>query len=395
MALQTKLQVKSHHFIPSKPMDVLVPGTRKEHRWRNFLEWVSTITWAELNEEEYDSQWGTVLNVIHALEASNVVDRNHLFPTFIKYLKVKKYDAAKIDALRSVSDKLLGFSIVSKAYLLMTAKVDHPKSANTDRWLTAQIKKLLATTPDDTDPGAPKRTRTIVDSKRERCSEIIGELQGLEDERGDVDIVAFLTENNVAREYLGRIVEMFEPRLKELQTALTTKDEELKAAFSCYTRKELKAMVAWYERLLTDVDLYRRSKKRTQKIRVRKDKPREQVVNKLQYMKYSNKLNVNSADPKKLVGSSQVWLYNTKTRKLVMFNASEQEKQLTVRGTTLHGWDPRTSIQKKLRRPEEQLAEFLQMTGRVAMRQFITTIKAKPSPLRGRLNADTLILKVL
>jgi hypothetical protein len=393
-AAETRLAVQKL-FVPSRPPDVLNDSIRKKTRWDDFVTWLQDIKWSKLNEEEYDSQWGACLNVMHSCDKNNIISREQLFPTFVQYLKVKKYTAQQIATLKSVSDKQLTFSIVSKAYMLMVGNVDHPSCVKTDRWLTEQIRIILERNgpPDDTTPDPMKRSRTIVDAKRDKCSEIIGDLQGKEDDR-ETDILQFLKDNNVAREYLDRIVERFEPRMHELQELLTTKDEQLQEAFRCYSRKEVKAMIAWYERLLEDVNTFRGVKQSSRKKIVRKSKPPEKVVARLKYLKHSDTLNISSVDPKKLVGSTQIWLYNTKLKKLIVYNASEQEKQMTVRGTAIVGWDPDTSFQKTLRKPEQQLATF-QAAGKVALRNFMGMIKAKPQALRGRTNADMLILKIV
>jgi hypothetical protein len=67
--------------------------------------------------------------------------------------------------------------------------------------------------------------------------------------------------------------------------------------------------------------------------------------------------------------------------------------ELRVKGTSLTGFDENKSVQKTLRKPEEQLKEF-KSSGKVALRKFLEDIKAVDIKLNGRINEDTVLLKV-
>lgn len=387
MALQHKRTVKTEGYIP---IPLKLSGRGKSA----VVAFPEPIKWATLSEDDYWKQWAEFLNCMHNYQLTRTVDRDDLFPHFVRYLKAKKYTQEQIVTLQRADDNVLTFSIVSKAYLLMTTNIDNPQVAHTDKWLTKKIKAILqrASVAEKTVPEVTKRN--IVDYKRDKRSELLGELQGLEDEFGEVSILEFLRERNVAKEHLNRIEEMFQPRLDELRQVLTTKDEQLKEAYACYRKPEIKKMIEWYQRLLDDVILYRQTKDFDRKPRVVKPVTPEKQTRNFKYMKAHSELNIKSADPKKVIGATTAWLYNTKSRQMIVYNASAQEKQLTIQGTSIHGWDPKTSYCKKLRWPEEQLGEFMKTIGKIAQRTFIETIKAKPGIVRGRVNPDMLLLKV-
>jgi hypothetical protein len=89
----------------------------------------------------------------------------------------------------------------------------------------------------------------------------------------------------------------------------------------------------------------------------------------------------------------QLWVYNTKTRKLGCYNA-EDAGGLSVKGSTILNYAESKSVQKKLRKPEVTLLEVLQ-GGKVFLRNVIENIRAVESTLTGRLNDDTILLKVI
>jgi hypothetical protein len=85
-------------------------------------------------------------------------------------------------------------------------------------------------------------------------------------------------------------------------------------------------------------------------------------------------------------------VFNVKTRKLGKYVTTEFS-ELNVKGTTITGFDENASVQKTLRKPEEQLKEF-KTAGKVVLRKFLDDIKAVDIKLNGRINEDTILLKV-
>jgi hypothetical protein len=94
-----------------------------------------------------------------------------------------------------------------------------------------------------------------------------------------------------------------------------------------------------------------------------------------------------------LIESTEVWVYNVKTRKLGKYIA-EEGQHMQVKGTSLLFYDADKSVQKTLRKPEETLKEF-KKAGKVKLRTFMDEIKTTDIKLNGRLNSDTIILKVV
>ena len=68
-------------------------------------------------------------------------------------------------------------------------------------------------------------------------------------------------------------------------------------------------------------------------------------------------------------------------------------KATRIKGTTIIGFEDNISIQKTLRKPDEQLKEF-KTIGKVKLRKFLDEIKTVDTKLNGRCNPDTLLLKV-
>jgi hypothetical protein len=123
-----------------------------------------------------------------------------------------------------------------------------------------------------------------------------------------------------------------------------------------------------------------------------KDQPKEKIVAKLKYAKTNEPLKLVSINPTDIVGAQELWVYNTKSRKLGKYVADEF-KELSVKGTSITGYNEFKSVQKTLRKPEDQLKEF-KAAGKVALRKFLDDIKAVDIKLNGRINEEIVILKV-
>ena len=93
------------------------------------------------------------------------------------------------------------------------------------------------------------------------------------------------------------------------------------------------------------------------------------------------------------MGAEQLWIFNIKTRKLGRYVA-DSGHTLMVKGTTIQNFNERESIAKTVRKPKEKLPELMK-AGKVNLRKFLDGIKATSTKLNGRINADTLLLRVV
>jgi hypothetical protein len=66
---------------------------------------------------------------------------------------------------------------------------------------------------------------------------------------------------------------------------------------------------------------------------------------------------------------------------------------LGIKGTSITGFNEDLSVQKTIRKPDEKLKEF-KSAGKVALRKFLDEINATDIKLNGRINEDTILLKV-
>ena len=204
----------------------------------------------------------------------------------------------------------------------------------------------------------------------------------------------YLKTENCPQALIKKIGAFFETHRQELIEARAGKDEQLKEAYSHYKASDYKRFEAFYSKLFADLESYEQVKKATKKARVRKAPSKEKLVAKLKYLKEDSKMKLASINPVDILTAEQLWVYNTKNRKLGKYIADPHQTTLSVKGTSIIGFDEARSVQKTLRKPDVQLKEF-QKANKIQLRKFLENIKATDTKLNGRINADTILLKVL
>ena len=177
--------------------------------------------------------------------------------------------------------------------------------------------------------------------------------------------------------------------------------EQLKEGYSNIKKNDIKKLRTAIGELMTALDFVIDQAKATRKPRKAKARSADKVIAKLKFCKADQKYNLASVNPIDVVGANELWVFNVKSRKLGKYIASSIDPKglgregtgLSVKGTTIIGFDEKLSVQKTLRKPDEQLKEF-KSAGKVALRKFLEDINTTDTKLNGRCNLDTVLLKV-
>jgi hypothetical protein len=167
---------------------------------------------------------------------------------------------------------------------------------------------------------------------------------------------------------------------------------QLREGYGHLTKKEAKTYLDALETLDGACMMLIDASKANRKPRAKKAPSKDKLVAKLKYKISDDKYQLVSVNPLDLIASTEIWVFNIKTRKLGKYVAAEDATVMTVNGTTLVGFDESKSIQKTLRKPEDTLKEF-KAAGKIKLRRFIEDIATTDTKLTGRINADTVLLK--
>lgn len=247
---------------------------------------------------------------------------------------------------------------------------------------------------------------TVQDIMRERTLEVGGELEGAFDDyitKGakatfSVKVVDELSKKNILPQHISLLVDAWKAKRDEFDALIEGKDSQLIQAYAHLSKIQVKNILKFIEQVLADLNSYISIKKAAKTPRKRKTIPVEKIVAKLKYLKEFHdeklKLTLESVSPVKLHGASEAYLYDTTKRKMIYLIADEYSKTFTVKGTTILGFDSSKSMTKTIRKPTEQLKEFMKL-GKPAGRKFFTDIRAVGTKPNGRTNENMIILKVI
>jgi len=326
-------------------------------------------------------------------------DKAQEFMVYWLNSKPKRRELAK----KLKSQKKLGVAN-TYGWLARMITMGYPASYSQMKKLATAVREAEAAIVADAEPKikSPEQVvqkPTIQDFLREKTAETLGELEGrFDDFVADTNVkanaFALLKERNTPQAQVGKIVDFANKRIAEFTEVQNTDDKELKEAYSNFGKVKLKAVIKFFESVVADCQSYVTTKKAVKKPRKAKAKSVEKIVSKVKYMKADTALQVTSVNPAQMVGATEVWVFNTKTRKLGKYIADATLGPINVKGTSLTGFDEAKSVAKTLRKPAEQLKALL-TAGKIQIRKFMDGINAVEVKLTGRLNEDTLIVKVV
>jgi hypothetical protein len=334
-----------------------------------------------------------------------------LKPQVINWMSVNGYTKDQIKAFKDTKDVRCNSTMGAIAANLLrgmpAVRADFNEGRNTAQWLGHEISKIIEEGKDDLQPEIVENNKpaayvpNIQERLREAAANMAAEIEdAIENFQSDPESfdpksfkVLNLLRSKQAKAAHARIIKSFyERNLNELIEAATGKDEQLKEGYSHLSKAQMKKITAFYQEVVSACDMLTQEAKVNKKPRVKKPTDKSKLVAKLKYQKTFEPLKLVSVNPQDIVGSKELWVYNTKSRKLGKYVA-EEYKELGVKGTSITGFSESQSVQKTLRKPEDQLKEF-KAAGKVALRKFLEDIKAVDIKLNGRVNEEIVLLKV-
>lgn len=203
----------------------------------------------------------------------------------------------------------------------------------------------------------------------------------------------WMSKHEVKPAIAQRIADYYKPLYSEVFDAFNGKDDQLREAYASWRKTKLRLYVEFIKSIIAAAETRATIVKASRKPRKKKEKTPVQLVSKLKYKVKDDEYKFVSIDPKQIVGSNQLWVFNTKYRTLAVYNAMGPAG-LNVKGSTLIGFDEKTSIVKKLRKPTEQVNKLLD-GGKVILRKFMDDIKCKSKAANGRINNETILLRII
>ena len=279
-----------------------------------------------------------------------------------------------------------------------------------DEWLT-RGHTVIEQAEAKAEEKAKKPVISIQQRMREQIDPLLGEWEGNMDEflEGTMTLVDFDPYKDmqvydgggtIKPNHAKIIKESYDSQIAEAYEIIAWECEQIKEGYSFMSPKMRKEYLKWFEKIQTACDTMIETGKSTRKPRKKKSVSKDKMVEKLKFQLNESTLGIASIRPEEIVFSNEVWVYNTKTRKVGVYKAKDPDPKnmkregsgLKVKGTTILDFDPSTSFQKTLRKPAEQIKNW---TGnaKTKFNKSFDEIKAVETKLNGRINDTTIILK--
>ena len=239
---------------------------------------------------------------------------------------------------------------------------------------------------------------SVQDRMRIKMSQAMGEIEGMLDEFADTgykDVPEFL---GVFESYESpapmapMVIDEWTQRREEYQTAIDQADPDVVEAYSHLGKIQLRNLVKFADAVIAGINSYAQSKKVARKPRKKKPLSPEKITQKFKYLEKHEPLKIESIAITKLVECSEAYLYDIKKRKLIQVVADSHLKTFTVKNNSIVGFDPVKTVQKTLRKPEEQLKEFMKASVPNA-RKIFKDIKSVEIKFTGRGNENLVLLR--
>lgn len=333
-----------------------------------------------------------------------------LKPEVINWMSINGYTRDQIKAFKNIKDHRCNATMGAVAANLnrgmLPVRPDFNNGKNTAVWLGTAIAEAMESGRNDVVTEEPEEKNTaqvvsIQDRLREASyamtEEIEDALAEFHKDHESFNPKAFkilnLLKGKQAKAAHARIIRgLYTGQLAEYQEVLQGDCPQLKEGYAHIAKKNVKKIIEFYQEITSACEMLMQEARVNKKPRAKKAKPAEKIVEKLKYCKSHEPMKLVSVNPTDILGAKELWIFNTKTRKLGRYVAAEFQ-ELAVKGTSITGFDENKSLQKTLRKPEEQIKEF-KAAGKVQLRRFLEDIKAVDIKLNGRCNEDTVLLKV-
>ena len=337
-----------------------------------------------------------------------------LKPKVIDWMGRQGCTKEDISAFKKTKDNRCGMTMGAVAACLIkgmpSVRDEFNDGRDTAVWLRARINEVIEQGRDDLDdndtiievkkdvyvPSIQERVREVSLGMTE---EIEAAIEAFQTDPETFDPKAFkvlnLLKAKQAKAAHARIIRDFYARdLTELLELASGKaDEQLKEGYSHRSKKQIKSFIAFLQEIESACNMLMQEAKVNKKPRAKKAVDKDKIIAKLKYKKSDEPLKLVSINPADIIGAQELWIFNSKTRKLGKYVAAEFQ-ELGIKGTTITGFSETKSVQKTLRKPAEQIKAFKE-AGKVVLRKFLEDINAVDTKMNGRINEEIMLLKVV
>jgi len=246
--------------------------------------------------------------------------------------------------------------------------------------------------------GAPQTEEVpnIQDRVRAKADDTLSELEPLLDEafagagskRYKPAIASWIDSKPMTRPTALIVRDRLIVALDEMSAAYYKTDPDITEGYSYLKRPAQKRLIEIFEEAVANTNLKIAGMATTRKPRKPRKVNPEKMVKGLKYCQKTES-GLQSVDPRGIIGAQGLLVFNTKNHKAIMFVAAEPKVGLSVKGSTITGWDESKSYERTVRKWQDWLKKT---AGLVKALEDMKTTALVPT---GRINKHCCLLKTL
>jgi hypothetical protein len=198
-----------------------------------------------------------------------------------------------------------------------------------------------------------------------------------------------------------RMHDFYNPQLEEIEEAYEgivqrkEIEEQLKEGYASYGKQRLTKLFGFYVMIVEDLEQYMSNNKKERKPRTKKPVSAEKKLKDFKHMSFDNTRKIQSIQPVRILGASELWTFNTKYNQLTVFRTTDPSG-LDVHRTAITNFDPITSKTKKLKAKDvDAILKNVSEAGKVALRNIMKDARGSDQRLQERMNENTLLIRAV
>lgn len=201
------------------------------------------------------------------------------------------------------------------------------------------------------------------------------------------------TLRHIKTRMIATIAEFEELRMIRRRGTIHNDDDlQLLEAYRWLKKPEVREQIEQCQEVVEAVDSILENRKREYKPKKARKPSVQKITQLVKYLPAEPVTNIASLPPEKMLGHTQVWIYDSEKRLLKIFQA-KAETTLTFHRQSIDSVEESLCFQKKIRKPEEILPLIVQGT-KTAVRKTFEGIRAKAQTTKTRTNEHTVFLRV-
>ena len=186
---------------------------------------------------------------------------------------------------------------------------------------------------------------------------------------------------------------MIEGWLLDYEDAYYKRCDQAVEGYSHLKRSALNHRIKVCQAMLADLERIRSATKASRNVKVKRPKSVDKQVAKVQYKKEDNEFKIVSINPIQIPTKTRLYAFNTNNKNVIEY-VTESVNGFEISGSTIKNFSKGASRAICLRKPLDFLPIVLQKTPKQIDAAW-QTLKTKTRVPNGRINKDTILLRVL